>query len=111
MVSSIAADGAKRIANSAVLDNPTESQVHSWVLDAMSEADSPLDHGNPHILHSVELPAPSCTNDRDQAPPCIVQGIRPPAEPPPQHAIIGFFQIMGGAHNLDLALLILWGVP
>ena len=56
-VSSIAADAAKHIADSAVLDIPTESQVHSWVLDAMSEADSPLDHGNPHILHSVELPA------------------------------------------------------
>ena len=38
---------------------------------------------NPNILPSVELPAPSCADDRDQVPPCVMQGIRPPAEPPP----------------------------
>ena len=42
----------------------------------------PLDHVIPNILPSVELPAPSCANDRDQAPPFVVQKIRLPAEPP-----------------------------
>ena len=88
----------------------TKITIHSWVLGAMSEADSPLDHGNPKI-HSVELPAPSCASDCDQAPPCIVQGIRPPAEPPQQYATIGFFQIMGGRTIWDLALIILLRGP
>ena len=62
----------------------------------MSEADSPLDHINPDILPSVELPALSCADDGAQAPPCLVQGILPPAEPPPQYATNVFYQIMGG---------------
>ena len=87
----------------------TKITINSWVLAAITKADS--DHVTPEILPSVELPVLSCADNGVQAPPCFVQGIRPPAEPPPKYATIGFYQIMGGAHNFDLNLLLLWGGP
>jgi hypothetical protein len=87
----------------------TKITINSWVLDAITKVDS--DHVNPETLPSVELPVLSCADDGVQAPPCIVQGIRPPAEPPPKYATIGFLSDYGGAHNFALNLLLLWGVP